>query len=503
MATTSGTPRDTHSFSERASKVASLLAGLLEDFEGLPEAEVVHALGPLEDVGRRADALRVRAAGEIDARSGRDRESSLARRYDFASAVGLLEHVTHVAPAEIRARIRLDRLTRPSTSLTGEELPPEYPVVAAALRAGVLGVDVATHLTDAFERASRVAVIDPVEAATAEREIVNAVAAGFYGAGPLAGSDDALPQTFDDYRAVEGAWIEFLTRNGIEPTTEEVARRRMFSVGRVRPDGLAHIFGRVTPEVAGAVTRLLDAYTGSTAQAGSPVSFRTSPEQADPGEPWADTEMVHDPRTKPQIRHDAFMSMIQAAAASADAPTIGGAAPTLVVTVDAEQLTSEGGVADIDGIGIAVPASVAHRIACTGAVQKVVFGADGQIMALGTPQRLFTSHQRRAIAARDGGCIIPGCHIPAAWCEIHHVEEHSKGGPTHTDNGVLLCWAHHHDIGSSGWEIRMRDGVPYVKAPHWMDQRDQYRPVVNRRSIRKKVRRRVESADPPAPVRRV
>src|SRR5690606_32954308 len=201
------------------------------------------------------------------------------------------------------------------------------------------------------------------------------------------------------------------------------------------------------------------------------------------------------------IRHDALMSMIQTAAASADAPTIGGAAPTLVVTVDAEHLVSEGGVADIDGIDISVPASVAHRIACTGAVQKVVFGADGQIMALVGPHRLFTSHQRRAIAARDGGCIIPGCHIPAAWCEIHHVEEHSKGGPTYTDNGVLLCWAHHHDIDSSGWDIKMRDGVLLVRAPRWIDPRNLYRPVVNRRALREKVRRRGESADPPGVLR--
>ena len=499
MATTSDTSRDTLSPRERVEQAAALLAGVSAEVAGLSDAEVVDLLAPLEGMGRQADSLRVRAAGEIDARSGRDRESSLARRCDCASAVGLLEQLTHVAPAELRARIRLDRLTRAAVALTGEELPSAYPVVAAALQAGVLGVDVATHLTDAFERASRVAAIDPVEAATAEREIVHATVAGFYGVGPLVDTDDALPQTFEDYRAVEGTWIEFLTRNGLEPATEQAAQRRMFSVGRVRPDGLAHIFGRVTPEVAGAVTRLLDAYTGSTASTGSPVSFGTSPEQSDPGEPWADTDMVHDPRTKPQIRHDAFMSMIQAAAASAEAPTIGGASPTLVVTVDAEQLTSEGGVADIDGIAISLPAQVAHRIACTGAVQKVVFGTDGQIIALGSPQRLFTSHQRRAIAARDGGCIIPGCRIPAAWCEIHHVEEHSKGGRTHTDNGVLLCWAHHHDIDSSGWEIEMRDGVPYVKAPHWMDQRDLYRPVVNRRALRKKIRRRSTDVGPPIP----
>src|SRR5690606_39859948 len=130
-------------------------------------------------------------------------------------AAGLPGRPTGAAPGELRARIRLDRRTRPAVSLTGEELPPAYPAVAAALREGAIGVDVAEHLTDAIERAARVAVVDPVEAATAEREIVNAAAAGFAGAGPMSGSDEALPRTFDDYLAVEGAWVEFLTRDGL------------------------------------------------------------------------------------------------------------------------------------------------------------------------------------------------------------------------------------------------------------------------------------------------
>ena len=58
--------------------------------------------------------------------------------------------------------------------------------------------------------------------------------------------------------------------------------------------------------------------------------------------------------------------------------------------------------------------------------------------------RLFNATQRRAISLRDGGCIIPGCSIPAAWSEIHHVKEHQTGGETETCNGVLLCWFHHH-----------------------------------------------------------
>ena len=87
----------------------------------------------------------------------------------------------------------------------------------------------------------------------------------------------------------------------------------------------------------------------------------------------------------------------------------------------------------------------------------------------GGPQRVFTAHQRRAIIARDGGCVIPGCHVPAAWCEMHHAIGHAQRGPTHTDNGVLVCWFHHRTLDTSGWEIRMRDWLPETRAPSWVD----------------------------------
>src|SRR5690606_11828880 len=94
-----------------------------------------------------------------------------------------------------------------------------------------------------------------------------------------------------------------------------------------------------------------------------------------------------------------------------------------------------------------------------------------------TTDRIFNAHQRRAILLRDGGCIIPGCTVPAAWCEIHHVHEYARGGPTHTDNGVALCWHHHRTIDTNGWSIRMRDGTPEVRAPHHWDASGRWRPA--------------------------
>jgi hypothetical protein len=99
----------------------------------------------------------------------------------------------------------------------------------------------------------------------------------------------------------------------------------------------------------------------------------------------------------------------------------------------------------------------------------VLFDERGQIVSIGTTARVFTAVQRRAIVLRDRECVIPGCHVPATWCEIHHVHEHARGGPTHTSNGVALCWHHHRTLETSGWQIRMRHGAPEIRGPHWWD----------------------------------
>ena len=126
--------------------------------------------------------------------------------------------------------------------------------------------------------------------------------------------------------------------------------------------------------------------------------------------------------------------------------------PTLVVSVRQSDLVAGQGHAHTSGCDEPVSLASARHIACTGAVERVLVGESGRIVSIETLDRIFNHHQRRAIALRDGGCVIPGCHVRAEWCEIHHVDEHVRGGRTHTDNGVMLCWHHHRTLDDSGWK---------------------------------------------------
>jgi hypothetical protein len=72
---------------------------------------------------------------------------------------------------------------------------------------------------------------------------------------------------------------------------------------------------------------------------------------------------------------------------------------------------------------------------------------------VGRSSRTATGAQRRALAARDSGCIIPGCGVPAEACQIHHLQEWADGGSTDLANLVSVCWAHHRQVDLNMWTI--------------------------------------------------
>ncbi|MPY99950.1 MAG: DUF222 domain-containing protein, partial [Actinophytocola sp.] len=115
-----------------------------------------------------------------------------------------------------------------------------------------------------------------------------------------------------------------------------------------------------------------------------------------------------------------------------------------------------------------ITAEQARRLACDSRIVPAVLGSNGEILDLGRETRTATRAQRRALAARDGGCVM--CSRTVRWCQTHHVRPWQDGGPTDIINLCLLCSACHRLVHHAGWEIRMAtDRRPECLPPEWLD----------------------------------
>jgi hypothetical protein len=409
---------------------------------------VLAVTAAVEGIGRRVDALRLECAGEIGERSRVSLgPASLAARKGCGNAAELLTRVTRVSHSSARTRLKLGGETGAQLSISGVQFPARFPRIAAALEAGTLGVDSAHAILAGLVPIIDNAAID--ELAAAEAELV----ASATGVGP----DAAVACPADEIRIQAQVWKSVLDPDGLEPSEARMMQKRGFSLPRERGGLLCGTYA-LMPDVGGKFIRMFNACQ----------SPRTAPEFLREEE-VTEQNLEADPRTPEQLRHDVVAAMVDSFARSGEAPTIGGAAPTVLVSVRESDLARGRGAGWIDGVDDPVSFRTVKQFICTGGTQTVRFDDNGRIIELGSPQRCFTPAQRKAITLRDGGCIIPGCCIPAAWTEIHHVVPDAEGGPTHTDNGVLLCWFHHRSIETSGWLIRMVGGVPQIKAPPWIE----------------------------------
>ena len=117
--------------------------------------------------------------------------------------------------------------------------------------------------------------------------------------------------------------------------------------------------------------------------------------------------------------------------------------PILTVVADARLAEVSGNEQGIEILaGPRVGPDTVDLIECTGRREEIL--VDGQdIVHISAPTRIIKAHLRRAVLARDGGCVIDGCDSNYKL-EAHHVIERSKGGPDTPDNLVTLCWWHHH-----------------------------------------------------------
>ncbi|MGO4104997.1 DUF222 domain-containing protein, partial [Leifsonia sp. YAF41] len=413
---------------------STLMAGVMAGFDShlRSDDDVLTLLGSMEAVGRLTDAGRVALAADIDVRSDtRTQNESLARTRGCATGTDLITMVTRVSAREAKRRVRLGAKTR-ITQVVGATLPPRYPVVADALTAGTIGVDAAEQIVTGLTDLPSFLAPDAVDAA--ERGLVASAT------GTVTAENEGLPNAgfafpADLIRGQVLQWKALLDPDGSAPAEGTVMEvRSSFGFGPFR-DGLYPLRGGVTPELRGVMNGIFDTYLSahSTSAHSQPVPaepgrFPTAEEQAtheaeeqariDAGEvipgageviPGADQLEALDTRTGGEKRADILRGVFDAAARDAGTPKLGGAAPLVMVHVNAKDLLDGTGVGWADGVEAPLSISTVQRLVCAGGMQKIVFADDaGEIVAFDLKQRFFSYGQRKAIIARDGGCIIPG-----------------------------------------------------------------------------------------------
>ncbi|WP_166791211.1 HNH endonuclease signature motif containing protein [Cryobacterium sp. Hh7] len=487
-------------------QAGAILAGALDGvrFGQLDDSEAVAVLAALERLGRKVDGARLRATTDIGARAETDLgNGSLAYKNGCRNRVEFITQLAGISGREAKRRLKLGETTVERTPL-GLPVPARYPVIADGLVSGDLGVEsaeiIATTLTalqgrvgpDDLDRVERALVASATGAITPET-------AGLPGAGIRFAPDYLRAQAME--------WQGRLDPDGTAPGDDAVEAKSTLTFGLLR-NGLYPLRADVTPELRGIMDTLFDTFL--SARSRTPIFVptesltRTSVAELNgiesiPGaetfgtEPFSaaafsadqftgDPRFDGDRRTAGEKRADILRAVLEAAARDPKTPTMGGAAPTVMVHINAVDLDQGRGVGWIDGIEAPVSFRRVQELICAGGYQQVLFGENRDVLYLGSKIRCFTAKQRAAIAARDGGCIIPGCTIPARWTEVHHVLPWEQGGPTNIENGTLLCWFHHHTINTNGWKIRMIKGRPQVLGPLLWDPSQTWRPAQTHRA---------------------
>lgn len=498
---------------ETLERVVADLTSFLGDEAGLgelPDESKMQVLRLAGKAQRRVDALVVETVASVPARAASSGDSAFCGTFGCRTMNELLQRVLRIDGPGASRVVQAARAVHRETNISsGGWQPARWPALRAALLNGTIGVAGLLAAVGPIENAQR--RIDDAARSRADEQLASlarglaAVGIEVAGAGSE-GPEDAgtegegasghsgPPATPEDLRTYARVILAYLDPDGAEPAEEISMRGRGVTLGKAK-NGLTPIRGELLPETAGQLMRIWDAYLNPKVE-GPPlpgvrfvpsgeIDARDEQDRLDHRDgvlPSGDPGGMVDPRSRAQKQHDALAAALGIAARHDDMPKLGGAAPTVIVAVNATDYATGRGWAHIEGVDPAVPVSAARHTACGGTIQRVLFDPEGRIIGIGNTDRTFSMHQRRAITLRDGECLIPGCHVPASWCEIHHVREHSRGGPTHTDNGVALCWHHHRTLETSGWEIRMDNGRPSVRGPAWWDPHRRWRvprPVLN------------------------
>lgn len=407
-----------------ADRVAALAAAvdalLSECLVSVSDDAVLAAARAVETARRRLETFDHPLLAELD------RRSILAREL-VPSADRFLAELWNSSPAEAKRRVKQARDLSSRENLSGGELPPLRPALAAARESGAVNSEhVAVILRTLHELPGSL----PVETVTEAEEFLT----------EWAGRVDPL-----SLRGIAARLTATLDPDGRLTDAADHRRRRALSLVPLA-GGMHRLTGDLDPTCAALASSVLNALS--------------APQPTESGGP--------DDRTPAQRRHDALASVCRLALRSAELPRTGGTPATVLISMTADQVSSRQGLAETS-TGQQLPVSDALRLADEAELAMLFTDATGQPLELYRSRRLASSSQTLALIGRDKGCTFPGCTMPPEWTEKHHIKAWQDGGPTNLDNLCLVCDYHHDHHLQQGWTITMRHGLPYYRPPRWKD----------------------------------
>ncbi|GHF24493.1 HNH endonuclease signature motif containing protein [Pseudolysinimonas yzui] len=414
------------------------------------DASVMEWLRLAGEAKALADAHLALAAGELRRRSSPELGGAgLARREGARTPEELLKVVSGVTGRDAVVALRVGRLAQTEGSVLGDAVVDGSVSVPAAeaIRAGLDG-----------------AAADPVLVAEATELLCSEAS------------------TLDPDRLLKRAREvrDELDEAGIASREAVLRGRRSLRRLDLR-DGMKRLIWDYDPLTAGVVDEIYDRATSPR---------RGGPRFVDAESVRRATELERDERTTEQIASDAFTELLRQAGGLDGSVLLGKGTPAVRVLVPASDLIAGTGHGVIEGSNEAISIGTVRALACANGTRTALIDSLGNVLDLGREQRLYSRHQRVALAIRDGGCLWAGCERPPSWCEAHHIDHYVRDkGRTDLERGVLLCKHHHLKLHNEGWQIRRREGRYWLHPPP-----DRPRPpellVTKSRAIREHLNRR-------------
>ncbi|MDQ6878070.1 MAG: HNH endonuclease, partial [Candidatus Dormibacteraeota bacterium] len=155
-------------------------------------------------------------------------------------------------------------------------------------------------------------------------------------------------------------------------------------------------------------------------------------------EPLARRSGAHDDRNRERRLADALVDLSMHALDTGLIPQQASQRTHLQVTTSLETLRGLPGAAAAEmEFSLPISAKTVERLACDCSITRILLGSDSTVIDVGRAKRVISGPQRKALNARDKGCVWPGCDRPASWTSGHHLEHWIRGGSGDLPNLVL------------------------------------------------------------------